>query len=277
MVAMNHNELFSKYLLVVNNENKKVIKALLTAMEKNGLSYIEKQKINFNQEVFENIYFLYNELKKIFDYKYNNRLDLEMFFDMIINNNINFYAIFCPGYTDDGYKNRLGKTTTTKIKQLKDLKVILTDWKINYQLKCLYADIFLENCDNIKNKNWEQELDLNKKLFMDFALNYFDESEIGFLSDIFDGIEYKQGFINKEVLEGRNYQEFMKYNQAFYKKMGWDNETIKFRNDKLYTIYCIIADYLKSLGNTAYLPMENMYARTKVFTKKGVCSMYLNL
>ena len=91
MVAMNHNELFSKYLLVVNNENKKVIKALLTAMEKNGLSYIEKQKINFNQEVFENIYFLYNELKKIFDYKYNNRLDLEMFFDMIINNNINFY------------------------------------------------------------------------------------------------------------------------------------------------------------------------------------------
>lgn len=279
MISFTLEELLKKYSILVENEQKKQIKALLTAMEKNNLSYIKKQRIYIDEHRFNELFSIFNELRTIFDYKYNTRNDLEQFFDMIINEDsfINFYAIFCPGYTNSGYKDRLGHTTTSKIEKLRMLKDFCAKNKINCNMNCIYADIFLENCDNILNSNWKQELQINKELFFDFALKYFEEKEITFLSDIYPDDVYEKGFINKEILIGKGYNDFMKYNRSFYEKMAWSEEQIKYRNDKLYTIYNIIANYIKGKNNAIYLPMENMYARTKVFTKKGVCSMYFNL
>lgn len=279
MISLTLDELFKKYAILVNNEQKKQIKALLTAMESNNLSYIKKQRIYLDENKFKELFTIFSELKVIFDYKYNTRNDLEQFFDMIISNSdsVNFYAIFCPGYTDTGYKDRLGHTTTSKIEKLRILKDFCEKNKIKCNVNCIYADIFLENCNNILNPNWEQELQVNKKLFLEYALRYFEEKEITFLSDIYSDNVYVKGFIDERILTGKRYNDFMKYNKSFYEKMGWSEEQIKYRNDKLYTIYNIIADYIKEKNNAIYLPMENMYARTKVFTKKGVCSMYFNL
>lgn len=279
MISLTLEELFNKYTIPVNNEQKKQIKALLTATEKNDLSYIKRQKIYIDENRFTELLVLFNEFKVIFDYKYNTRSDLEQFFDRIISNNafIKFYAIFCPGYTDIGYKDRLGHTTTSKIEKLRILKDFCVKNKIKCDINCIYADIFLENCDSSLNPNWEQELQANKKLFYEYALKYFAEKEITFLSAVYSDDVYMKGFIDERILTGKGYDDFMKYNKSFYEKMGWSEEQIKYRNDKLYTIYNIVADYLKEQNNAIYLPMENMYARTKVFTKKGVCSMYFNL
>lgn len=279
MTSLTLEELFEKYKIPVNDEQKKQIKSLLTAMGNNNLSYIKKQRIYLDENKFNDLFTICSELKTIFDYKYNTRNDLEQFFDMLISNNdfIKFYAVFCPGYTDTGYKDRLGHTTTCKIEKLKNLKKFCVKNKIKCNINCIYADIFLENYDDILNPNWEQELELNKKLFFEYALKYFDEEEITFLSDIYSDAIYIKGFIAEGILTGKGYDDFIKYNKSFYEKMGWSDEQIKYRNDKLYTIYNIIADYIKEKNNAVYLPMENMYARTKVFTKKGVCSMYFNL
>ena len=46
---------------------------------------------------------------------------------------------------------------------------------------------------------------------------------------------------------------------------------------KLYTIYCIISNsFFKSNPNLIYLPMENMYFRTKVIESNGIHSLYIN-
>ena len=58
--------------------------------------------------------------------------------------------------------------------------------------------------------------------------------------------------------------------------MGWGIEETKQRNDKLFTIYSIISEYINNQDNGVYLPMETMYSRSKVMTKNNVCTMYLH-
>ena len=114
MQILTHKELYDRYLINVSDDSKKEIKSILTAMEKHGYSSLVKQKINMNEEKFYYLYSLLIKLEKIFDTRYNNRNDLEIFFDCVLQSidgiPINFYAIFCPGYNDDGYKDRLGKS-----------------------------------------------------------------------------------------------------------------------------------------------------------------------
>ena len=69
---------------------------------------------------------------------------------------------------------------------------------------------------------------------------------------------------------------FIFNNESFYKKMGWGIEETKQRNDKLFTIYSIISEYINNQDNGVYLPMETMYSRSKVMTKNNVCTMYLH-
>ena len=58
--------------------------------------------------------------------------------------------------------------------------------------------------------------------------------------------------------------------------MGWNESEIQNRNDKLYTIYNIISEYINNQTNGIYLPMETMYSRSKVMTMNDVCTMYLH-
>lgn len=280
-MILNHNELYDKYNIIQTPENKRLVKSILTAMESNNLSTLRNQKIVFDDKIFEKLYNISIVLKDFFDYRYNVRVDLEKIFEYIltsdIDNKINFYAIFCPGYTENGYKEKIGRTTHKKIIQLKELKERLIESHIDCNFYCLYADIFVENFNYELNPNWEVELEYNKKIFCEFVVQYFSNKEIKFLSDIFSDDTYKKGFVDNDLLIGKNYEKFQSYNKKFYQEMGWDDEKIKYRNDRLYTIYTIIAKYISNQNNGVYLPMENMYARTKVFTKNDVCSMYLNL
>lgn len=282
MQILTHKELYDRYLIDVSDDSKKEIKSILTAMEKHGYSGLVKQKINMDEEKFYYLYSLLVKLKEIFDTRYNNRNDLEIFFDYVLQSidgiPINFFAIFCPGYSDNGYKNRLGKTTTKKIQKLFQMKQLLDQENILHNIHCLYADIFLENCDDSKNPNWAKELEVNKSLFREYAVKYLECADVDFLSTYFPDDKYQRGFIDFSIIAGNNYESFKKYNNNFYKKMGWNDAQVKERNDKLYTIYNIIAEYIvNTKSNGIYLPMENMYARTKVFTKKQVGSMYFRL
>ena len=58
--------------------------------------------------------------------------------------------------------------------------------------------------------------------------------------------------------------------------MGWNEREAQNRNDKLYTIYNIISEYINNQTNGIYLPMETMYSRSKVMTMNNVCTMYLH-
>lgn len=282
MQILTHKELYDRYLIDTSDDSKKEVKAILTAMEKHGYSNLVKQNINMNEQMFCYLYSLLIKLKEIFDTRYNNRNDLETFFNYVLQSTvmipINFYAIFCPGYNDDGYKDRLGKTTTTKIQKLSQMKQLLDNENILHNINCLYADVFLENCDELKNPNWEKELEVNKNLFKKYATNHLECANIDFLSSYFPDSKYQKGFIDYSIINGNDYESFRKYNNNFYMKMGWDEAKAKDRNDKLYTIYNIIAEYIiNTNSNGIYLPIENMYARTKVFTKKKVGSMYFKL
>ena len=47
-----------------------------------------------------------------------------------------------------------------------------------------------------------------------------------------------------------------------------DREEMIFRNDRLITMYKILSDYLNEQDNMVFLPMENMYERENIFSKK---------
>ena len=41
-------------------------------------------------------------------------------------------------------------------------------------------------------------------------------------------------------------------------------------------MYILVSDYINSLRNGIYLPMENMYDREKIIANNNTCTMYLN-
>lgn len=95
------------------------------------------------------------------------------------------------------------------------------------------------------------------------------------MSQVFNDEKYIKGFINRSILNGKTYNTFYKNNINFYHKMNWSEKEIIFRNDKLYTIYMIVSDYIKTQKFGIYIPTETMYSRTKVITNNKVCAMYL--
>lgn len=216
------------------------------------------------------------KISDYFDYNYNTKYDLMTFNNCLINDlEINFYAIFCPGYTTDGYKNRIGNNNTTRIQQLSYLKDLLIEYQIRSKFHLYLADIFLENVNDKLNPNWRKELEIHREKFMEVANSFFSAIEIDLLSNIFVTDEFEKGFIDEKLLSGKVYNNFYKNNLDFYKLMQWSDEEILNRNDKLYTLYSIISNYILNEENGIYLPMENMYFRTKIMTLNDVCSMYL--
>ena len=166
--------------------------------------------------------------------------------------------------------NRLGFLIDDKLKDY--LKKNNVDAKLNITL----ADIFLENTNSELNPNWKNELELHIQKFIEKSRENFDLNEIIILSRIFTEEKYIKGYIDEKIIKNKTYYNFLKNNLEFYNKMGWNESEIQNRNDKLYTIYNIISEYINNQTNGIYLPMETMYSRSKVMTMNDVCTMYLH-
>ena len=272
-----YEELLKLLNLNNNSQNKFYLKCIIKALILNNEATLEKQLLIVDINRVKYLLFILENLKEYLDYKYNTKNDLIMFLYFMINNQeINFNAIFCPGYTDNGgYKNRIGQNNTDRIIRLHYFKDLLNKLKLKTNMHIILADIFLENTDSDLNPFWEKELLEHKKLFIQLASKYFANSDISFLSNDFSSPKYIKGFVNPNLIKDKNYVNFLKNNRDFYEKMGWDEEEIILRNDRLYTIYTIRASYINKQTNGIYMPMESMYSRSKVMTSNGTCTMYL--
>ncbi len=275
--VFNYDELIE--ILKIDNSavNRSYLKSIVNSLIKNNEAFVKKQKIFTDTDKVVYLWELLQKLSEFFDYTYNTKVELSEFLYFVLNDKeINLNAIFCPGYTDNGYKNYIGNNNTMRLKTLKSLKDKLSQEQINSNFKITLSDIFLENIDIEKNTNLYDELTFHREEFIKTAMKDFKEEEIVILSEFFNDEDYVSGFIDDSLLSGKTYQNFYKNNEAFYKKMGWTTEEAKQRNDKLFTIYSIISDYINNQDNGVYLPMETMYSRSKVMTNNNVCAMYLH-
>ena len=272
-----YNDLVTKLGIEDNGIVRAHLKAIVNALIVNNEAYIAKQMIYTDLYKVEYLWNLYLKLSSYFDYRYNSKIDLTKFFSYILSNSdLNLNAIFCPGYTDNGYKNYIGGNNSKRLSTLKSLKEKLEDENIKAKFHISLADIFLENTDNYENTKWKDQLLIHTEKFVEKAKENFTDDEIVILSDVFSSDKYIKGFVETELLKGKNYDNFYKNNEKFYKKMNWSLSQTKERNDKLYTIYTIISRYINSQSNGIYLPMETMYSRSKVMTHNKVCTMYLH-
>lgn len=271
-----YDDLIKKINIDNNSENRKYLKSIVNALVKKDDAKIERQLIDVDYEKVEYLYSLMNELNSFFDYTYNTKLDLTKFFYYLLNKKeVNINAIFCPGYTSAGYKDYIGNNNTMRMKMLSEMSEKLSKKDLLVDFRIILANIFLENTDDIINPNWKEELLVHEDKFVECASKLFDKDKIIKMSSIYSGDEYVKGFVNKEVCHGSVYDKFYKNNIDFYKKMNWNDEQIKYRNDRLFTIYNIISKYILEQENGVYIPMETMYSRSKVMTNNGICTMYL--
>lgn len=272
----NYDILLKKLKLENNDKNRKYIKAIVHALIKNGDAEIIKQAIDTDFTKIEYLFGVLMELTKYFDYRYSSKIDLTKFLLYILNDkDINIEAIFCPGYTSNGYKKYVGRNNTNRMWTLRFLADELEDMEIQANFKIVLADIFLENTDDNNNPMWREELTNHREIFHDVASKYFSSDSIINLSDVYKDESYIEGFVDESLCQGRVYNAFYKNNLNFYTRMHWDNEQIKHRNDRLFTIYSIVSQYINQEENGVYIPMETMYSRSKVMTKNDVCTMYL--
>jgi len=272
-----YNDLICKLKIDNNVTNRKQLKAIINALIKNGNATVEKQliKVDINYVIY--LWEIVNKLSCYFDYKYNTKIDLTKFIHYMINKNIvNLNAIFCPGYTKDGYKNYIGNNNSTRLETLNKLKDFFKKNNIDAKFNITLADIFLENTNSALNPNWKNELEFHVQKFIEKSKENFVLNEIIILSHIFTGEKYVKGYIDEKISKNKTYYNFLKNNLEFYNKMGWNDSEIQNRNDKLYTIYNIISEYINNQSNGVYLPMETMYSRSKIMTMNDVCTMYLH-
>lgn len=272
-----YNDLICKLKMDDSVTNRKQLKAIVNALIKNGNAIVEKQliKVDINYVIY--LWQIVNNLGCYFDYKYNTKIDLTKFIFYMINKNIvNLNAIFCPGYTKTGYKDYIGNNNSTRLETLNKLKDYLKKNNIDAKFNITLADIFLENTNSELNPNWKDELELHVQKFIEKSKENFDLNEIIILSSIFTEEKYIKGYIDEKIIKNKTYYNFLKNNLEFYNKMGWNEREAQNRNDKLYTIYNIISEYINNQTNGIYLPMETMYSRSKVMTMNNVCTMYLH-
>lgn len=280
------SEIYTIYDIENNIVNKNSVKCLLKAMATKELSSIEGQYYLYDEETFSYLINIYKKISHFFDFFYSLKSDLVSMFIyfMDIRDNkseISFNAFFCPGYNDNGgYKDHLGNTTTKKLAILSDLSEFFKKEKIPFNIHCFYCDSFIENCDDNVNSNWHDELLVNRDLFKKECQKYFEDTSIHNISDmdIFKNEENIAGHIDNSILERvpkKVYNSFYIANEVFYKKLGFSKERIQERNDILATMYIMVSDYVNSLTNGVYLPMENMYDREKIIASNGTCTMYL--
>lgn len=267
--------------------NITAIKALLIALENEGLAYKEKQKIVLDEYVFIKLWNIYEASLVFFDPNYNRKSDFKLYFINIIKSlykeeKLNFFALFCPGYTTDGYKEKVGSTNKWKLKELKNILTYFKDNNIDTEIVSYYSDVFLENTNEEKNPNWQTEMIFNRKIFHDEGEKHFDSKYIKNASElpIFSKEEDIKGYVDNDIIKNLNpktYYAFKKSNEKFYNKLGFSEEQIIFRNDRLITMYKLLSDYINTQKNTIFLPMENMYERENIFSENNTCTMYLKL
>lgn len=274
--TFSYDELIEILKIDNNYDNRFYVKSIVNSLIKNNDAFVRKQMIYTDKNEFLYLWELLQKFSEFFDYKYNTKIDLSNFLYFVLNGDkINFNAIFCPGYTVDGYKDYIGNNNTIRLKTLRKLKNKLEREQIDFNIKITLSDIFLENTDVERNEKLYEELSVHRKKFVEVASESFEKNEIIILSEIFNGENYVNGFIDNSLLSGKTYCNFYKSNKSFYEKMGWSETETRKRNDKLFTIYTIISDYINAQDNGVYLPMETMYSRSKVMTNNGVCTMYL--
>lgn len=281
------NDIFKIFNIERSQLNVTAVKSLIAAMISKGICYQEKQKLIFDEQVFMECWLIYSNCLKYFDPNYNRKTDFSSFFKYIIdykllNKEINFHALFCPGYTKNGYKSYLGNTTLWKLKALREIVNMLQDNNIKSSMTCYYSDVFLENCNSELEPNWREQLDYNRGLFHIEGNKYFDGKDVRNASDIcvFSSEKDGEGFVDDKIiasLSKTTYDAFVKSNEKFYNSMGFTEEQMKYRNDRLITMYRIFSDYLNCQESSIFLPMENMYERENIFSENGTCTMYLKL
>lgn len=277
-----------KIFNIENNQlNIIAIKALLAALESEGLAHQEQQKIFFDEDIFISVWNIYKSSLLFFDPNYNRKSDFKLYFINIIRSlykdeKMNFLALFCPGYTTTGYKKQVGKTNKWKLEELKKISEYFKSNNIDNDIYSYYSDVFLENTDDIKNPEWEKEMNYNRKIFHEEGEKYFLPEFIKNASELpmFSGEENIKGYINAKIISDinpRTYYAFTKSNEKFYNKLGFTREQMIFRNDRLITMYKMLSDYINSQKNTIFLPMENMYERENIFSENKTCTLYLKL
>lgn len=286
MMTLRIKDIFSYFKIENNQLNYIAIKSSLIAMARSGMAKYG-QKVIFDEKKFNNLWIIYNKLLQHFDVNYNRKSDFISLFQCLINsiyNNepLNLFALFCPGYTRDGYKNYLGNTTIWKLKELYEIKQTLAKFNIRVDVISYYSDVFLENYNSKLNPNWSDELQINKELFHKEGEKYFNKKKVKNVSDLKFFCKKKdvKGYVLDELLKKVNpktYIIFQKNNNKFYKSLGFSEKEIKYRNDKLVTMYIMLSNYINTLNNTIFLPMENMYERENIFSENGTCTMYLRL
>lgn len=263
------------------------VKSLIAAMISRGVCVQEKQKLTFDEQLFLECWKIYSNCLTCFDPNYNRKTDFSLFFKYIldyklVNKEVNFHALFCPGYTKNGYKSYLGNTTLWKLKALKEIINIMHNCNIDSTMTCYYSDVFLENCNSDLEPRWQEQLNYNKMLFHQEGNKYFDCRNVKNASDIsiFASGKDKDGFVDNTIISSipkTTYEAFVKNNKKFYTSMGFSAEQMKYRNDRLITMYRLFSDYLNTLDSSVFLPMENMYERENIFSENGTCTMYLKL
>ena len=281
------NDIFSMFNIEKNQLNIIAVKSLIVAMISKNICYKEKQRLVFDDSIFLECWSDYCLCLNYFDPNYNRKTDFSSFFKYLIDGilykkNIEFHALFCPGYTKYGYKDHLGSTTTWKLEELYNIKNALQEKNIPLLMICYYSDVFLENCNTQLEPNWKEQLDYNRQLFHIEGKKYFDSSSVKNASDIsiFKFEKDGEGYVDDSIISSLSkttYEAFKKSNDKFYNSMGFTEEQIKFRNDRLITMYRLLSDYLNLCQNAVFLPMENMYERENIFSENGTCTMYLKL
>ena len=281
------NDIFKMFNIEHSQLNEIAVKSLIAAMTSKGVCVQEKQKLVFDEQLFIECWSVYSKFLTYFDPNYNRKTDFSSLFKYILDNKllkkeINFHALFCPGYTKNGYKSYLGNTTLWKLKALREIVDMLRDNNIDSTMICYYSDVFLENCNSKLEPNWREQLDYNRMLFHKEGNKYFDFKDVKNASDVsvFALEKDGEGFVDDTIISSipkRTYDAFIKSNKNFYTSMGFTEEQMKYRNDRLITMYRLFSDYLNTKSSSVFLPMENMYERENIFSENGTCTMYLRL
>ena len=280
-------DIFEKYNIEKDQINVNVVKAIVNVLKEKELCSEKKQKLNINSDAFLYCWQLYIILLEHFDPNYNRRTDFVLFFKYVLlerieNKSINFKTLFCPGYTKYGYKDRLGHTTKWKLEELYNIRNLLTKKNIANTFTNYYSNVFLENCNSSLEPNWKKQLEYNRELFHKEGEKYFNKFEVLDTSTIpiFNTEKSIFGYIDDKIIcstKKTTYNAFVKSNKKFYESLGFTEEQMKIRNDRLITMYKMLSDYFNCIESLVFLPMENMYERENIFSENGTCTMYLKL
>ncbi len=223
------NDINKKYNIENNQINFVAIKSMINVLIKNNEAYLSNQKLMINEDILKIFIELYREFQYFFDLNYNRKSDFLLFFTALYNsikNNeiINFDALFCPGYSKNGYKDNLGVTTKWKLKLLKDMSLFMHSRNILNNITCYYSDVFLENTNYELEPQWHEQLLLNMNAFHKEGKKYFDNNQILNMSQlpIFSSEKSIGGYVDSDIIKKiplSTYKAFKKCNQRFYDKM----------------------------------------------------------